>query len=30
MSDQRNLKEGDSVIVKPGVKDPDNTCASVR
>ncbi|MBO0719669.1 MAG: hypothetical protein J2P41_02540 [Blastocatellia bacterium] len=23
MSDQRNLKEGDSVIVKPGVKDPD-------
>jgi hypothetical protein len=23
MSNQRNLKEGDSVIVKPGVKDPD-------
>ena len=23
MSDQRNLKEGDSVIVEPGVKDPD-------
>ena len=23
MSDQRNLKEGDSVIVKPSVKDPD-------
>jgi hypothetical protein len=23
MSDQRNLKEGDSVLVKPGMKDPD-------
>jgi hypothetical protein len=23
MSDQRNLKEGDSVIVKPSMKDPD-------